>query len=279
MPLDGETLEEMSALCMEATAADQVVYDSILNLPMAGSFESKGFMVLAYDDDEDKLVGAASAIDLMGLHTYEWSLVVNPTYRQLGIGVALADVLQEGLVQRGAEGQLALVVEGAPVGREFIEKRSFAYSFSEATLYMVAGAIESNPTITIQAYEGEQAALVEIYCAAFGDLPEEAEELIAFNTLETERKLWVARKNGELVGTVTTSVEDNAQWITALAVHPNVERQGVGSALLAFVKNYAYETGAKNVLLDVEIENNKALTVYEKAGFVKSQQIDYFAKI
>lgn len=277
-PLDGETLEEVRALCEEATANDYRLYETIMNVPVAGSFDSKGFMVLAYDDDQDKVVGAASAIDLMGLHTYEWSLVVAPMYRKIGIGTALVEVLQAGFVERGAEGQLALVVEGAPFSREFIEGSGYAYSFSEATLETKAEPVDLRKDIQIETYNGEKDQLVAIYSEAFGDLPEESEELILFNTSYDGRKLWVARQDGEIVGTVTTAEEGDVQWVTALAVHPRHEGQGVGTALLSYTKDFASRSGAKFVMLDVEIENSKALSVYEKAGFMKAQQIDYYVK-
>lgn len=277
-PLDGETLEEVRVLCEEATTHDYRVYETIMNVPQSGSFESKGFMVLAYDDDQDRVVGAASAIDLMGLHTYEWSLVVAPMYRQIGIGSALFEVLQAGLVERGSEGQLALVVDGAPFSQKFIERSGYTYSFSEATLETKAEPVDLCDDIQIEKYAGENEQLVAIYSEAFGDLPEESEELIVFNTSEDERKLWVARKDGEVVGTVTTAAESDVQWVTALAVHPMHQGKGVGTALLSYSKDFASRCGAKYVMLDVEIENSKALSVYEKAGFMKAQQIDYYVK-
>ncbi|UPW83515.1 GNAT family N-acetyltransferase [Lysinibacillus sp. Ag94] len=277
-PIDGETLNELKLLCEEATTHDYRVYETAMGLPMAGSFETKGFMVLAYEDDKDVLVGAASAIDLMGLHTYEWSLVVTPMYRQKGIGTALVEALQVGLEERGAEGQLAVVIDGSPFGHTFIEKKGFTYSFSEATLETRAESVELKNNIEIIPYTDEQAELIAIYSAAFGDLPEESKELIAFNTSTTGRKLWVARKDGEIVGTVTTAQENEIQWVTALAVHPNFEGQGIGTAMLSFSKDYASKTEAKFVMLDVEIDNRKALSVYEKAGFMKAQQIDYYVK-
>ncbi|HAU35452.1 MAG TPA: GNAT family N-acetyltransferase, partial [Lysinibacillus sp.] len=72
--------------------------------------------------------------------------------------------------------------------------------------------------------------------------------------------------------------ENEIQWVTALAVHPNCEGQGIGTALLSFSKDYASKTGATFVMLDVEIDNKKAISVYEKAGFMKAQQIDYYVK-
>ncbi|MGE7111342.1 GNAT family N-acetyltransferase [Lysinibacillus sp. NPDC047702] len=277
-PLDGETLKEVTLLCEEATVHDYRVYETAMGVPMAGSFETKGFMILAYEDDKDVLVGAASAVDLMGLHTYEWSLVVTPAYRQKGIGTALVEALQAGLQERGAEGQLAVVIDGSPFGHTFIENKGFTYSFSEATLETRAESVNLNKDVEITPYAGEQAELIDIYSEAFGDLPEESEELIAFNTSTDGRKLWLARKDGEVVGTVTTAQENEIQWVTALAVHPNCEGQGIGTAMLSFSKDYASKIGAKFVMLDVEIDNGKALSVYEKAGFMKAQQIDYYVK-
>ncbi|MFF7120592.1 GNAT family N-acetyltransferase [Lysinibacillus capsici] len=277
-PLDGETLKEVKLLCEEATVQDYRVYETIMNVPMASSFENKGFMVLAYEDNKDLLVGAASAIDLMGLHTYEWSLVVTPAYRQKGIGTALVEGIQVGLKERGAEGQLAVVIDGSPYGHTFIENKGFTYSFSETTLETKAEPVTLRSDINIQAYNGEQAELITIYCEAFGDLPEESEELIAFNTSTNGRELWVAYRDGAVVGTVTTAKENEIQWVTALAVHPNCEGQGIGTALLSFSKDYASKVGATFVMLDVEVDNKKALSVYEKAGFMKAQQIDYYVK-
>lgn len=277
-PLDGETLKEVKLLCEEATVQDYRVYETIMNVPMASSFENKGFMVLAYEDDKDLLVGAASAIDLMGLHTYEWSLVVTPAYRQKGIGTALVEGIQVGLKERGAEGQLAVVIDGSPYGHIFIENKGFTYSFSETTLETKAEPVTLRSDINIQSYNGEQAELITIYCEAFGDLPEESEELIAFNTSTNGRELWVAYRDGAVVGTVTTAKENEIQWVTALAVHPNCEGQGIGTALLSFSKDYASKVGAAFVMLDVEVDNKKALSVYEKAGFMKAQQIDYYVK-
>lgn len=277
-PLDGETLKEVKLLCEEATVQDYRVYETIMNVPMASSFENKGFMVLAYEDDKDLLVGAASAIDLMGLHTYEWSLVVTPAYRQKGIGTALVEGIQVGLKERGAEGQLAVVIDGSPYGHTFIENKGFTYSFSETTLETKAEPVTLRSDINIQAYNGEQAELITIYCEAFGDLPEESEELIAFNTSTNGRELWIAYRDGAVVGTVTTAKENEIQWVTALAVHANCEGQGIGTALLSFSKDYASKVGAAFVMLDVEVDNKKALSVYEKAGFMKAQQIDYYVK-
>src|SRR5690606_20527684 len=77
--------------------------------------------------------------------------------------------------------------------------------------------------------------LIEIYGEAFGDLMEESLELIAYNTTTEGRILWVALLDDKIAGTVTSVKEGDVQWITALAVHPDFQGQGVATALLNWV--------------------------------------------
>lgn len=280
-PVDPETYSEIKTLCESALLLDKYNYSSVLNLQDSLQFNVKGFFVLAYDNEQDELVGVASAVDPMGLNTYEWSILVAPMYRDIGLDEALLKVIGDGLHQRGAEGELALVIENDTPRRKFVEKYGYSYSFSEATLEAQPEEIDSEGfagVIHIREYlEGtDQEALIEIFSNAFGDLREESIELIHYNTMSEGRVLWVAEVEGEIVGTVTSSKEGNAQVISALAVHPNKQGLGIGTALLKWVKDFAMRNGDKLVMLDVELENERALAVYEKAGFIKLMQVDYF---
>lgn len=279
-PLDQETYEEIQNLCKTAAECDGHLLNQVMNLPLAKSYDTRGFYVLVYDDDKNKLVGAGTAIDIMGLNTYEWSLVVAPMYRQLGIGTAILNVLKEGMAAREGEGELALIVEGSHFGKEFLQKKGYLYSFSEATLEARAEVLPHKETVTLRPFmQKDTEALVAIFSEAFGDMREESLELIEFNTTTEGLVMWTAEMDGEVVGTVTTRKEGEVQWITAFAVAPNKQRQGIGTQILNLVKDYAIRAGEKTVLLDVEIENTGALRVYEKAGFMKSSQLDYYIYI
>lgn len=276
-PIDEETYGELKTLCEEAAREDGANYELVMNLQIARNYESSGFFVLVYDDEQNKLAGMASAVDMMGLNTFEWSLLVSPMYRQLGIGNALYNTLQEGLHIRGAAGELALTVENSPTGASYLSEKGYQYSFSEATLEARAELMTPYDGLSIRQFDSvDHQATAQIFCAAFGDTADEAHELIKFNTTTAGLVLWVAELNGNVVGTVTTRKEGDIQWLTALAVHPTYEGRGIGTALLNWVKDYALRGGEKAVLLDVEIENNRALSVYNKAGFMKTLQIDYY---
>ena len=279
-PIDPETYEEISQLCENAEKADLTSYRLVMNLNASKSYETKGFFVLIYDDEQNTLAGAASAIDMIGLNTYEWSILVDPMYRQIGIGEALYNVLRESLSVRGSEGDLALSVEGSNYGEAFLQAKNYTYSFSESTLE-ARGAVLAEPlTINVRPYAvQDEQKLCEIFSAAFGDTYEESLELIAFNSETEGIELWVAEQNGEVVGTVSTRKEGKLHWLTALAVHPSYQGQGIGSELLNWVKDYVIRSGETTVALDVELENKKALSIYEKNGFLVSLQINYYVKM
>ena len=280
-PIDPETYSEIKTLCESALLLDKYNYSSVLNLEDSLKFNVKGFFALAYDNEQDELVGVASAVDQMGLNTFEWAILVAPMYRDIGLDEALLKVIGDGLHQRGAEGELALVIENDASRRKFVEKYGYSYSFSEATLEAEPeelGLVELEGAVHIRPYleATDQEALIEIFGNAFGDLREESLELIHYNTSSEGRVLWVAEMEGEIVGTITSSSEGNGQVISALAVHPDKQGLGIGTALLKWVKDFAIRNGDTVVTLDVELENERALAVYEKAGFIKLMQVDYF---
>ena len=278
-PVDDITYDEIKQLCDSSFAIDGVHYDGILNLPVAMNYDVKGFFVLLYNDEADTLVGVASVIDLMGFNTFEWSMLVHPMYRNIGLGETIYNTVQKGLEVRGFNGQLALMMEDKnSYGKKFLQNHGFVYSFSEATLEAKAEMSSWSPEVTIRPYnQTDTAALVEVFCKAFGDENEEALELIEYNSNHNELKLWVAELQGEVVGSVTTHKKGDSQWITALAVHPKAEGQGVGTALINSVKQHAFVQDEHYVKLDVELTNDRALTIYNKTGFIKVAQIDYFA--
>lgn len=279
-PLDQETYEEIQALCKVAAECDGLLYNNVMNLPISKSYDSRGFYVLVYDDDKNELVGAGTAIDLMGLNTYEWSLLVAPMYRQLGIGAAIFNVLREGMEMRESEGELAVMMQGSHFGSDFLQRNGYLFSFSEATLEAHAEVLDGDSELLVRPFmQKDTEALVSIFSEAFGDMREESLELIAFNTTTEGLKLWTVELDGEVVATVTTRKEGEVQWISAFAVAPSMQGRGIGTQLLNWVKDYAVRNGEKTILLDVEIENSSALRVYEKAGFMKSSQMDYFIRL
>lgn len=273
-PLDQQTYEEVGELLQLAYEADGKHYEEVVKYALMPSYDVKGFVVIAYDDTTDKVVAIASAADIIGFNTYEWSALVAPMYRSVGIGSFVIEALREGLAQRDCEGELALVVKNEGREQTFLQRLGYHYSFSEAILE--ATAVAALPNYDIRPYYNEQQAVTEIYQEAFGDLPEEAIELIAYSTEADGCKLWVAYEGNEVVGTITTTRQGNVQWVTALATKASARGKGVASSMLNWAKYYTLHEGGTKVMIEVEMENEEALSVYKKNHFLLAQQMDYY---
>ena len=275
-PLDVETSSEIQALVRINEEFERINYDQVLNLPVITDPLLKGFAVLAYAGDE--VIGVITAVDMIGIHSYEWSALVHHDFRRQGLGHALIQELQRNFEIRGCESELALTLKESEAGASFLLKEGYEWNFSEATLKSVKRADASSSEVNIVPFTTERQDLTRILMSAFGDTEDEVQTMIEFNVSNPSRNVFVAKKLGEVVGTVTAVEEGDKLWITALATDPLHQGQGIGSALLAFVQEEGTRRGSEAVMLDVEIDNDKALSVYEKAGFKPTLQVDYYVK-
>lgn len=278
LPVDQDTYQEIKKLSRFVTEIDHCPYSYALNVPLLKNVFSRGFCILAYNEETNNLVGLITAVDKVGLDTYEWSMLVDPMYRKAGIDEMLLNILAKELNKRKAMGELAALLENDLYGRKIIEKYGYTYSFSEATFEAAAEKLEMSPSVYIRPYNEltDLEPLIEIFRETFGDLREETIELIDFNTHVPGRVMWVAEMDGEVVGTITTAKDEMCQWLSSLAVHPRCQRKGIGTALLCWAKDFAYRSGDKRVYLEVEMDNEEALSIYQKTGFHKSIQIDFY---
>lgn len=102
--------------------------------------------------------------------------------------------------------------------------------------------------------------------------------------------LYVARNNGEIIGSVILSHEPepayyNAKWtfesdytdvfvVHTFVVHPDFIKCGVGKALLDFSVEYSIKSHIKSIRLDVYEKNIPAIKLYEKCGFKYIDTVD-----
>ena len=275
-PVDQETAREIMTLIQLTEKQDQLSYEQVLNLFAMTDESVKGFVVLAYDEEE--LVGVVSAIDMIGVHSYEWSGLVQPSYRKQGIGQALVSALAKNLEMRGAESELALAIKDAPNAKQFFDSLNYEWNFSEATMQADPANQNSESQVHVYPLTSEHDEITQILMTAFGDTEEEVHTLLNFNESNPSRHVYVAKINETCVGTVTVVEEEKSFWITALATDASRRGQGIGSAILHFVLAEAKNRGVEKVMLDVEIDNAGALSIYEKAGFKTNLQVDYYVK-
>ncbi|HHX4055980.1 MAG: N-acetyltransferase family protein [Burkholderia contaminans] len=84
------------------------------------------------------------------------------------------------------------------------------------------------------------------------------------NMLVPSGNVTVAVNDNRIVGMAAHVVADGVAWLDQLYVHPEFQRQGVGSALLESVKS---QTAGKLQLYTFQM-NRDAAAFYERQGFV-----------
>lgn len=89
--------------------------------------------------------------------------------------------------------------------------------------------------------------------------------------VEGKREAFVADMNGLLAGSVSMKADSSMPGLLnlfALDVAPNLQRQGIGTTLVAYVETEASVRGYEGVYLDVGIENYDARRLYERLGYI-----------
>lgn len=269
-PVDSDTLRDMREILLKS---DQD-YSRQLFSSSWDQADAKGFAVLAYTD-ENQLLGFAAASDPIGLDSYEWSVFVDPGFRRLTIGSALAGGVAYGLEQRNAVDVLAAFIEGESA-KSFMTSLGYQPDFKEIKLEAEPLADFALPEPTaVTPYNGELEALEKLMSAAFDD---EVLPVIHFNIESDERAVYLMKRGEELLASASLLEEgDGDLWITAFAVDPAQQGKGYGTAFLLWCRHYAAQHGKKRVLLEVET-GNEALAVYKKSGFIPEQTFEYWKK-
>lgn len=268
-PLDGKTVQDAS----DFLALFQTDYSQVLHRPLWQNPEARGFAVLAYTDTGE-LIGFASSADLVGLHHYEWSVLVHTEYRRLSLGTALAEGIEHGHSQRQAESVLAASSD-SPEAAQFLESLGYRLDFKE----ILMGAepleeLELPDDLVVRPYNGEREELDSLLVAAFD---EGMLSVISHNIESPDRFVWVMARDGKLVAAATLLEEGTDLWVTAFAVDPQQQGKGYGKAFLLWCRHHAFTVGKHQVLLDVETEND-ALKVYGKSGFRPIDTVAYWKK-
>lgn len=89
------------------------------------------------------------------------------------------------------------------------------------------------------------------------------------DSLAAGHAAWLAREDGRMVGyAVTMRVLDEIHLLN-ISVLPELQRRGLGSALLLHLFDLARRQGAARMLLEVRSGNVSALALYRRHGFVE----------
>ena len=104
---------------------------------------------------------------------------------------------------------------------------------------------------------------------AFAVVTPPADEIV---TRFDEGPMWVAVKDGEVLGTVSVVPEPEWLYIRSMAVRPNAQGFGIGHKLIDALEEYAIESGFDKLFLYTTYFSAGAIELYEKHGFKRGRE-------
>lgn len=201
-------------------------------------------------------------------------LVVDPESRRRGHGTALLTrLVAAGETRFWAHGDLPAAqalaaAQGLEPARTLLVLRLEADSTAEP---------ERVPDgVSLRAFAPDDIdAIVRVNGRAFASHPEQGAmdradfEQRASNDWFDPAGLFVAERDGEVVGFHWTKVEHGIGEVYVVGVDPSEQGSGLGTALTVRGVRHLHESGIRTVDLYVEGDNDPALAVYRRLGFTE----------
>ena len=112
--------------------------------------------------------------------------------------------------------------------------------------------------------------LMEIENACFGIDAFSRRQMLYLIT-QSKGIFLIAKHNNQIAGYVLliTSHRHNTGRIYSIAVSPQHRGKGIGEMLLDEAMKFVRNTGLKGIFLEVRTDNDAAISLYKKKGFVK----------
>ncbi|GAA3536451.1 mycothiol acetyltransferase [Aeromicrobium flavum] len=224
----------------------------------------------------DEVVGAVAVGDA------PVEFVVHPRYRRQGRGRALVDdLVSRGETRFWAHGDL-------PGARALAAAAGLHPARTLLVLATTDRSVPEVPTpdgaVLRSFHEDDADAVVAVNARAFASHPEQG----AMDRADFDRRrsqdwfdpagLFVAERDGDVVGFHWTKVEDGVGEVYVVGVDPAAHGGGLGKALTAVGLRHLWDRGVSEIDLYVEGDNDPALAVYRGLGFAeKARDVLYAA--
>jgi ribosomal protein S18 acetylase RimI-like enzyme len=89
----------------------------------------------------------------------------------------------------------------------------------------------------------------------------------------------VAVEQGEIVGMIIGTIDNNKGYYYRVAVLPEYQRQGIGQSLIQALKQRFEQRHVTKIMITADEFNEKVLPLYEKLGYVATDFFRSFQKL
>lgn len=228
-----------------------------------------------------RLVGYAG-ICRFGHGPLEVNGMVHPAYRRQGVFSQLWRLVRSEGERSGS--LLLLSDRSSQAGAAFCQAVGAQYAHSEYEMVWqpAAGWMSAPAAVTLRpALNADAAEIARQNALFFGEEHSDsagAETVTVWPEEEAQRGMYIylAEHNGHIVGKVNVQKVDGVGGIYGLGVLPEWRGQGLGRAILQQAIGQLRTGEIKEIMLQVAVDNARALSLYTSCGFVTTSTMDYF---
>ncbi|MFS0783868.1 GNAT family N-acetyltransferase [Bacillus sp. 1P06AnD] len=275
--LAGEEIERVLSLACLCEKEDSISLIESLNVPMMRNPEiGKGYYV--WCEDGGNLIGFLGAYSMIDNGEVELAGMVLPSARRRGIMSEMLSILQKEANVKTYK-KLLVVDQKSVSGIAFANQLGSNLLFSEYGLSAVLDrfeAIEKNKVAIKEAADSDIESISRVLQRSFGDSEEEVSALLARNVHSGEHQLYAIVYENKIIGTITASQEEDSVYLSAFAIDPDEQGKGYGRASLERILGKLGAEGIAKVKMDVETDNQNALSLYLSVGFQQNNVIAYY---
>ena len=281
--LEPDEIADVDALVRDATAADGVAPLNEQSLLRLHDPTATGMLHVRATTDVG-LVGYAIAERDAGVVL---ECVVKPDHRRSGIGRALVSAVLDATDRQDVNGWSHGDLPGAA-------ELAAATGFERARILLRMEAALDEPlaeptapdAVTFRTFRPgvDDAAWLAVNARAFADHPEQGsmsqrdlDQRIASDWFDPEG-FFLAERAGEVLGFHWTKVSDGVGEVYVVGVDPDAQGLGLGGALTRLGLVHLQRRGVRTVELYVEGDNEPALAVYRRLGFVDAARDVMYAR-
>lgn len=210
----------------------------------------------------------------------EITAMVDPDFRGQGICRQLMERVQNDLRRYDVKSYLLICHAKAIALNERCAALGATLEHSEIEMQgpPLPICIPKKPLILEPANQKDMKLLVDIHKVCFPESSlESIQTRLAAMLKDKNRLVWIAKnETGQPVGKLHAREDANAVFLHDLGIMPPFQQQGYGVSLLYhWYQCYTFPPN-KKVLIDVLGDNHAALALYDKCGFILTNQYNFW---
>ncbi|GCE27084.1 acetyltransferase [Dictyobacter alpinus] len=224
-------------------------------------------------------------LDNQGASQSELVGMVHPDYRRQGI---FSRLVSEAVEQRRQQGNLAMIVvceHKSQSGQAFLRAQHARLSESEHEMFLVRNVQRKGFDERLQVHKADRSeieSLSLVQAESFQDPIDVTRQRILNCLQNPERPYYLAVFGDEElgcrepVGSFRLDRGEDADGIYAFGIRPAYQGRGYGRQLLEEAIAVLHARSQKSIMIEVDVENTRAINLYQSCGFVIRTTYDYY---